>query len=257
MIPYLEAQVVNLLRPAASHEPDFIVFAQGRSGSTILVDLINKLPNVHCDGEVLGASLPLRVPFKSAYLSGLRKKHLDKRYGYRIKVYDLTQTQGCSWEENISFLQQLIQPNIKVIHLVRDNKFRQAMSSLVAEARGRYHDFEDRMVPEKIRVDAASIPERIRLLNFFSAQELELLRNRAVFKVSYEEDLLKEARHQALLDEIAEFINTQRATATSTYKRSTPDALEDVIDNWNEVQDVLEKNNLMPLFLKEKKYHEQ
>ena len=49
----LERSIRLLPRPATHPEKKFIIFAQGRSGSTLLVSLMNCHKEIFCDGEIL------------------------------------------------------------------------------------------------------------------------------------------------------------------------------------------------------------
>ncbi|MCO4806524.1 MAG: hypothetical protein KC456_08015 [Flavobacteriales bacterium] len=223
----------------------FIVFAQGRTGSTILVDLINRSNEVHCDGEIFGASMPIRLLFPKFYKRTLANLPKQPVYGYRIKIYDLVMFHNHSPEESIQFLRSEFKAGHKVIYLHRTDKFRQAMSSLVAEARGDFHYKADsKGAKKKIHIDAKSIPMRIDKLNEFTQWDKRALDGFEFLDINYETDLLPQEKHQETLDRICSFLNIDPCVATSEYKRSSVNQLEDYIENYDEVKSVLEENQL-------------
>lgn len=227
-----------------------IVFAQGRTGSTVLVDLINQLEDVHCDGEIYGAGMPRKIWFPKAYLRSLIKTRTAPIYGFRLKVYDMTLEHGFSREENRAFIKKFFDEGWKVIYLKRDRKLRQALSSLLAEARDQFHAEETGAVQGAVKIDAQSIPYRLNLLDSFCEEEEKCLEGIEHLKVSYEDDLLDQSGHQPLLDRIADYLNVNTAVAKSKYKRTVKDNLEDQVTNLDEVRSILTTNNL-DAYLKE------
>src|SRR4051812_11468170 len=67
----------------------FVVFAQGRTGSTLLVDLLRSSPGVHCDEEILDR--PVRLPH--LWIASRRAARPGTGYGFKVKIYQLTGAQ--------------------------------------------------------------------------------------------------------------------------------------------------------------------
>src|SRR3954469_16063388 len=78
------------------HRPErtqrrFLVFAQGRTGSTLLLDLLRSSPGVHCDEELLDR--PVRSPH--LWIAAHRAAQgAAAGYGFKVKIYQLTDAQG-------------------------------------------------------------------------------------------------------------------------------------------------------------------
>ncbi len=218
----------------------FILFAQGRTGSTVLTDLIKKSSQIHCDGEIFGAFMPIKILFPTYYKRSLARVSTAPIYGYRIKIYDLIMFHNHTFQESIEFMRNEFNNGNKIIFLNRENKFRQAMSSLVAEARGTYHQKKGANgLAEKVVVDAKSIPERIEKLKQFSSWEKEALAGFDYLEINYEKDLLPPDRHQATLDRITEFLGVEACAADSQYKRSSDDDISKYVENHEEVLSIL------------------
>ena len=223
----------------------FILFAQGRTGSTVLTDLIKKSSQIHCDGEIFGAFMPIKILFPTYYKRSLARVSTAPIYGYRIKIYDLIMFHNHTFQESIEFMRNEFNNGNKIIFLNRENKFRQAMSSLVAEARGDFHYKADsKGAKKKIHIDAKSIPMRIDKLNEFTQWDKRALDGFEFLDINYETDLLPQEKHQETLDRICSFLNIDPCVATSEYKRSSVNQLEDYIENYDEVKSVLEENQL-------------
>ncbi len=73
-------------------ETKFIIFAQWRTGSTLLADLLNSLSDITCEGELL---LPFtnsrirKVIFPYLYIKGRSVKAKTRIYGFNVKLYQL------------------------------------------------------------------------------------------------------------------------------------------------------------------------
>ena len=236
----------GLFTPTRHPKVKFIVFAQGRTGSTILVDLINQSADVHCDQEIFGGSMPIRVLFPKFYKRSLRSFNLKPIYGYRIKIYELTMFQGHTESSAIEAMRKEFSQGYKIIYLHRENKFRQAMSSLVAEARGQFHDkTKGDIKRQKVCIDHTAIPHRIELLNDFTTWEQRALEGFEHLSISYEKDLLIQENHQSTLDKITNYLGSKKATAQSAYKRSSSDDMSEYIENYDEVIEILKSSNNM------------
>ncbi|MEQ9187021.1 MAG: hypothetical protein RLP15_04750 [Cryomorphaceae bacterium] len=223
----------------------FIIFSQGRSGSTLLSDLLDSSPIVKSDGELFGAGMPIRVRFPKCYMYLRMKSFRSDVYGCKIKVYDLEHQHGMNEDQTRKFLRARFAEGWKIIHLRRSNKLRQALSSLVAETTAEYHATSDKPVSEreKIHVNVEELPHRLYWLNRYDQLENEILKGFEPYKVSYEKHLLPAENHQALLDELMAFLNLPTCKAKTSYRRTSADNLKSYIANYDEMVDVLTANN--------------
>lgn len=239
---------LSAFKSYAEPKTKFIVFAQGRTGSTLLIDLLNRSPEIHCDGEIFGASMPIRILFPVWYKRGLIKLRKAPVYGYRIKIYDLTMFHSYRPEEAIDFMRSEFSAGWKIIFLNRKNKLRQAMSSLVAEARDQYHvkglDHKKKG-KDRVKVDAVSIPDRLKKLNAFSDWEQKALVGFDYLDINYEHDLLPNEKHQQTLDRLTSYLGVGACIAESKLRRSSANDMADYVLNYDEVLEILKANDLM------------
>ena len=233
------------------HNPEqkFIIFGQGRTGSTLLLQLVNCSENVYCDGEIYSTEFPFRIwrkgLAKKLYLKIRSKAYRAKIYGCRIKIYDLYRHQSMSTDESIAFINTLAKDGWKIIHLTRTNKFRQCLSSLVAEERNVYH-FRDKRTAtrQKVTIKTEEIHERIKLLHIFDQQEHDSLKDISFLSVNYEEDLENQNNHQATLNKICAFLNIPEVETKIQLTRTSAKTLESYIENHEAVKSVLMSENL-------------
>ena len=239
----------SLLNWQYNPELKFIIFGQGRTGSSLLLQLVNSSENVYCDGEIYSTEFPFRIWkrgfAKKVYLTIRSKAFGVKVYGCRIKIYDLYRHQGMSIEESIGFINTLAKEGWKIIYITRTNKVRQCLSSLVAEERGIYHFSKTSSKPEhKVTIKSEEISERIKLLHIFDEQEHDSLKDVSYLSVNYEKDLENHINHQATLNRICAFLNIPEVETKIQLTRTSTSTLENYIKNHKEVKSVLISENL-------------
>src|SRR4051794_949293 len=114
---------------SSQHDTRFVIYCRGRDGSTLLVDLLNQLPGVHCDGEILHA----RVLASWLYVQACESIASGEVYGFKLLSHHLTHVQRVS--DPAAFLRRLDSSGYKIIHLRRENMLRQILSALYVRHR--------------------------------------------------------------------------------------------------------------------------
>jgi len=92
-------KIYNILKAylysiAVWSEPDikFVIFAQGRTGSTLLVELLNQIEEIHCEEEIYNKDFFVfkqKIPFPYIYLLGKSRLSKSKVFGFKVKIYQL------------------------------------------------------------------------------------------------------------------------------------------------------------------------
>jgi len=70
----------------------FVLFYQGGTGSSLLIDLLNSHPKISADSEKISmkaTSYPLRWPY--SYVEGASKYSSSSIYDYKVKMYRIEQ----------------------------------------------------------------------------------------------------------------------------------------------------------------------
>ncbi len=148
----------------------FVVLSTQRSGSTWVVDMLDSHPHVSCYGELLlpegtgkhpvGAqdTVPLSDVLSERpsgslvrHLEGWR--YLDRLYRGRAESVGFklmyAQVRAFPW-----LLAYLVVRRVRVVHVVRTNKFDQVLSRIVARETNQYHVLPGEEVNEaRVRVD--------------------------------------------------------------------------------------------------------
>lgn len=218
-------------RAVGRPETRFVLFAQGRTGSSLLRSLLNAHPEIHCADEVLG---PRAVLFPVAHVERLARLTEAPVWGFKVKVYQLTRHQGLA--DPHAFLAALAERGHRIIHLRRRNLLRQAVSNAVAVGSGRYlHAEGDEPGVVTVNLDPAETIEVMRRRLAHAAAEDAALAGLEHLDVVYEDDLLDPARHQATADRVVGYLGREPQPVATRMRRSGSPHLSDQVENWDEV----------------------
>lgn len=234
---------LNLLikRP---QKPDskFVIFGKSRSGSTLLVSLLNSNSQIYCDSEIFSRKVLFPYPFlKVRTLLGGKKV-----YGFKLLTYHLGDILNLNTsEKKQSFLQFINHQGFKFIYLKRENVLRQVLSNMYAHHRGRFHSTLQANVErrEKIYVELQALQEHLYQHEYIDRLiETELLKDIPHFRLSYEKDLGDSRSFKATFKRLADYLSFQFQIPETTLVKVTPKNLDDLIENHKEVEKYLKSH---------------
>lgn len=234
------------------------MFHIGRTGSSVLADLLQQHPDVHWDGELYhrlivaedtrsGATVTQESAFRYDPLTTvtrvMRYAGWDW-YGFEVKPYHLVWTEYGWTDEGLArFVDALRDVGFaSFIVLDRRNRLRKLVSSAVAHARGRsvYRTDEE---PELVRVRLG-----VEQIGFGRLRRMGLVELLAGYDRDLEtlKHLLPEALHLTYEDHIeadpliayravCDFLGLHPVDVTVRHRKATPYPLEDVLENYEEV----------------------
>jgi len=214
------------------YTPDtkFVIFTSGRSGSTLLIDLLNTNPEVLCEGELLKR----RVLFPERLLKGYEQKATKPIYGFKLLSYQLKNIQtGIS--DKKAFLHRLVkEEGYQLIYLHRTDHVRLALSIIYGFQRNKWHRQEGKNSmkvnpPFELKPDRFIffLNELARLKEF----EQEMLEGLSYLSINYENDLQKEAMHNQTISRIAQFLGIEEQPSFSNLRKTTPKKLAEMVTN--------------------------
>lgn len=211
-----------------------VLFAQGRTGSTLLESLLASTGQLRAHGELLDGK-PRPVAHPLPYVLGLSRWHRG-HFIFHVKVYQLLEHQRRPVDPG-EFLRALHGAGWKIIWLRRENPLRHALSSLVAARRGTRHKFDDVVEDLRFEVDLEALASRVRLRARAAEDEVRALGDLPRIELVYERDLLPADRHQATADRTFRYLGLPSAPVRTEHRRVTPLALEELIRNYREFED--------------------
>lgn len=230
---------LNLLDPRiAFPENKFVMYTRGRTGSTLLTDLINCHPDIYCDVEIFNfmysngiVKFPLKYAESCSKRATINKK---STYGFKVKISQLKDEH--KYKDYGNILTDLNRNGWKFIYLKRENSISHMISNLMAAETNIYHlkNNEERY-RKKIHVDGQLLLDAIKFGNETMKAEEENLKNIPHLTIIYENDLLDNSKHQETADKIFDYLKLNPGKVKANFKKVVPDDLRETIINYDEV----------------------
>lgn len=212
----------------APSRPHFLIFGQGRTGSTLLASLLSSHSEIQCDGEILETAIV--DPF--GHIAACQATSAKPLYGFKVKIYQLTETQRIP---PVLFLSTMARMGTRIVFLSRRNVLRQVLSNRLALA-NRYH-FRAGDKPElkPIRVDPTELLEAITRRARYRRDEEEAIGNLPVYRMVYEDDLISPQAQQRSLTSCFAFLGVSDEPISTDLVRGVTGSVSSHIVNYTDV----------------------
>jgi LPS sulfotransferase NodH len=222
--------------PLAAGRP-FLIYGQGRTGSTLLGDLLAAHPQVFFGNEVLAGHV--RAPRR--YLEGLRRRHAQTCYGVHVKPYHLTVSQRVT--DRRRWLSQLAGAGWMIVHLQRENTLRHVLSNVTFNQGGTSHfRLGDGRTTERARVDVPDLLRHMRARAALARQEREEVEGLAELSVSYERDLASGPEGWSrVTDVVFRGLQLPHHPVSTELRRINTGTLPEIVANYDEMADALSR----------------
>lgn len=226
----MEARVLakSLMSPKGTPKP-FVIYGRPRSGTTLLVRLLDQVPGLRCDGELL--HYPLISPL--GFLARLpRRAGPDvQAYGVKLISYHLTEVQQI--RRPLAFFDQIGALGYDVLHLTRSS-WDQTLSLAKAQRSGVYFS-KSTSALGGLRVDPDYFLALLQWNKDMLAYERDVMAHVDHLRLHYDDDLKEAAHHQATIDRVCARLNLSSAPVEAKMKRTGgKDGLQK-IDNLEEL----------------------
>lgn len=215
-------------------EKRFVIYSLGRSGSTLLVSLLNSHDHIHCDGEILNNF----VLFPMKHVETCASMSKAEVYGFKLLTYQLEDVQRFLHPRR--FILELGENGYKIIYLTRANLLRQALSNIYARQVQFHSRVSDGRPKEKfMRVEVADVLNWIKGIESRCKFEREILEGVPHLSLVYEDDLQDNESHQRTIERVCDFIGTSPAIVSTSLQKVTPRALSDWVINFEELSEAI------------------
>ncbi len=200
----------------------FVIYGMERTGSSLLVNLLNSHPQIHCEGELfhlghwrrpfyLLARMWQHHPMPYLIYRQLLMRVAASKAVYGFKLH--TKLNGGQVADVPGFLRLWSERGWKVIHLERQSLLDQVISSLVAGQTKRYFGHNGGPEPSM----QVTIPEdRLRAALERAAQisqnNRRMLADIPHLVMTYEEDLARNSSWQATVTRVCSFLDLPSTT---------------------------------------------
>jgi LPS sulfotransferase NodH len=219
----------------ASKKNKFILFTQGRTGSTLLLNLLNQHPNIYCDNELIQR----KFSNTTKYLDGRALMHSEKVYGLKLKPHQIIKYLNI--EKSRTVVKDLYDNGWKIVYLRRGDFFRHALSNQIAQQRGYFFKTQSEFnnVP-KAYLDPEAVRAEYKARFKFKQDEDDALSGLAYKEVVYEQDLMTADQRKDTLSNICRFLNVSDSfTPVVPFVKSTQEDLSRVVSNIDEINSEL------------------
>lgn len=236
----------GLLSPESSLPRRMLIVTSGRSGSELLVSLLNEHPHIVCKGELILGPDQIARPRPSLLVRGVAVTSMWKamRSGKRAQVFGWKlPSNHMRWNvgripDPVLFIKESIGPDGLLVVLRRRNFVAQALSWQHAQ-KTKYH-FTEVEHFKRISVDPEGLLSQTFDYEFEDRWLAETTKDLSKVEVTYEDDLLTPQSQQSTLDRIIDALGFEPSPARSHLKRITPAKPSDRIANVREVRRVFE-----------------
>lgn len=265
--PILSQSFLDRFEPLCSKlwSQCIVMFHVGRSGSTVLGDLLNQNKDILWDGEIYHPFLlelrelkkqgwnaeqdafpfpPIKLVRDRLLLHKLTQ--FSKRiYGCEVKFFHLKRAR-IELKNYINYLESL--GFSKYLILERKNYLKVIVSSLLSNQKKKSFHIPSQATTQlsRVQIDVNNLKtdgERKTLLEFLknyreSFQTLEnSLQTRRILKLTYEDDIFDDPRIGAR--RVCDFLEVPYRAGKTRYGKTNPFSLKEMIVNFDEVQQVL------------------
>ncbi len=192
----------------------FLMVGRPRSGTTLIARLLNQVPHIHCDGEVLHHA----VLAPRAFLNRLASIKPTQAYGAKLITYQMFEVQKIA--DPLSFFEQLLADGFTLIHL-RRGSFAQSLSLSVAQQVQQYHIGTDGPAPQQqLTLDPQAFVRQVTWNTCMLDYEDLLFSRLPHVQVDYEAHLQDADQHQATVDRICAAIGVESGSVKADLQRT-------------------------------------
>jgi LPS sulfotransferase NodH len=218
-------------------KPDhhFVIVTPGRTGSELLVDLLNSHPDIVCEPEILieRRAAPERFAAGRATKAALGGA---KAYGFKIHCghfgYQMLR-------ERSGYLSEVAGEGGTLIFLRRRNQLAQAISSVLAGQTRWHWRRQDGGRFEPLAVDPVEVLMMLALFEESDRFVAGLLETVSHLELTYEDDLAEPAAQQATVDRICREFGLPSVPVSSDFVRLSPRRLQDTVANFDEIVELV------------------
>lgn len=220
-----------LVRSMPAHLEKFVIFGVPRSGTELLVSLLDSHPQIHCEGELWKHKLL----FPERYLECRAKLCREPVFGFKLLV---AQVEIQRIADSSAFIRRLHEAGYRIISLRRRNLYRAALSSLYGAYLGRFFLLEDEQKAQKqpMTLDAGELVKKIQLFEDLSQRHQLALADTPRLELSYEDDLLDVDFHQASVNRVCAYLGLPPQPISTHLVKMASEEVSDFVTNAAEIQ---------------------
>lgn len=218
----------------AAADPRFVIVTTGRTGSELLVSLLDSHPRISCDSEIL--SIPRAHPAQFVLRRSALARARGCAYGFKL-VAEHARLQGP--HDRVGFLRGFADRGFRIIVLERRDLLQQVVSSIRGVETQHHHRLEDRDEFRPLRADPVAVLCALAWFEDAVNFVRSALADVPVLNLVYEDDLLEPERQQQSADRVCAFLGLPPAPVRTDLVKIAPRSVADQLENFDEVAALL------------------
>jgi hypothetical protein len=209
----------------------FVIFAQGRTGSTLMTSTLDRHSAICCHDEILCLPRAFPLPF----IANTARASAAPCFGFHVKIYQLLAWQRV--RDAGIFLQEMHRRGWKIIYLWRENALRHVVSNVYAEASGAYYSRAGSTgaKPERVYIPLERVHHDIAMRLRMREAEKRVLGDLPYFELCYERDLENAQAQSDSFRRVQQFLGLEIEELVPELKKRVDRPLPDLIDNYAEI----------------------
>ena len=215
----------------------FVILCTSRTGSELLVSLLNSHPQVVCDSEILGHE----VLFPRRFVEGraVRARRDGARaYGFKLQVNQLLDVQRLG--EPAAYLESLHRRGHKIYRLRRRNLLKQVLSFARTKRSGTHLAVgETHPLPGALEIDPAVLLAGLTHTESLERSSDNVLADIPHTALVYEHDLADRPSQQRTLDRMFEALRVSQLDVQPILAPTSPVRISDSLSNYEVVASVI------------------
>jgi hypothetical protein len=236
-------RIFHLLKLGKEPQQRFVIYMQGRSGSSFFCDLLDQHPLIRCNSEILNKKRynPIKFLRDLSYYYGEKYPVWGFKFkGYRLGLHNISAE---------DFLQQLSSKQFKVISLTRYNSLRTALSTWVAYKRGdQYHNTDEIQERKKVTVSIDELIGAIERAEEIRQEMKDNLNKVDALELVYEVDLATPEKAAASCERAFRYLGVDPIEVKSKFRKVSTGRLSDDLENAEAIYEFI-KNSKYAHFL--------
>lgn len=208
----------------------FIIFGRGRSGSTLLVSLLNAHSQIYCDGEILHDW----VSFPHLHINVCASVCPRPIYGFKLLSYQIRDIQPII--NPTQFLSHLHREGYLIIYLSRQNLLAHALSNINARKQKFHHQLNQvEIQKQKINVDFQELVFWIEHSEKIERYEHQIINDLPHLPLIYEDNLLTPELQQKTANQVFNLLDIPTESVTTNFVKLMSSDLSNSIENYEEL----------------------
>lgn len=234
-----KAYLAYFFLPEPKGQQKVLIYAQGRTGSTLLESLLSSNGSFLPHGEILTTAY-IEPFFPMKLLLGAAKMDSD-HFICHVKIHHLTKDRKRPVDA-ARFLRKLVDKGWKIVYLRRENKAKHVVSNMVATRKGQYHQFGEQKEKFTLDFDCAEFTRNMQLRFNRMRDEEAAIAGIEHLPIAYESHLENSEYHQQTAQLIYDYVGMERQAVKTRHKKINAASLRELISNYDDFVNCVKEN---------------